>query len=211
MNDANRTPEPPARNGIDRWQGLNFQPIRRTDLLLAALVCLFGMLSMLSGLLSTRHVAPGVVQQIAGMLDDLETPSRLPDSPLLAEDGSAAPLLSHLQQDETVVSFYAPWCSPCQKELPELVDSFAPEGRLLVVITGSEDPGETRRQLDNLGQDRLPFYIDITGGLQREGRVKALPTLFLVARRGEVLEHMEGYNEMQLYRIKERIDPSYNE
>jgi len=207
----NRPSEPESQEGFDRWQALNFQPIRRMDLLFAVLVGLFGVLSMLSGILSARHVAPSVVPQIVSMLDDLETPSRLPDAPLLAEDGSMVTLLSHLREDETVVSLYAPWCSPCQKELPELVESFDSDGRLLVVITQDEDPEETRRQLDNLGHEGLPFYRDVSGGLQREGRVTALPALFLVARRGEVLEHMEGFNELQLYRIKERIKPSNTE
>ena len=97
-------------------------------------------------------------------------------------------------------------CEPCIYE-PPATSTFAPgvlsaeagraaaDGRanaqqirdFLVVISADEDREHTSRQLANIGLSHLGFYVDTTGALAREGRVTALPTTFVISKRGQVL------------------------
>jgi hypothetical protein len=51
---------------------------------------------------------------------------------------------------------------------------------------------DARRQIDNLGLGAVRVHADVTGALAREGRVTALPTSYLVDRKGHVLGRRVG-------------------
>ncbi|HVJ89074.1 MAG TPA: TlpA disulfide reductase family protein, partial [Labilithrix sp.] len=106
-----------------------------------------------------------------------------------------------MKNPRAAVAFYAPWCGPCQEELPALSRMIGPSAELFVVVSADEDLEHTRRQLANIGLSHLGLFVDTTGALAREGRVTALPTSFAISKRGIVLARAKGYSFDGLYRL----------
>ncbi len=123
----------------------------------------------------------------------------MPNAALVRDDGVPARFWDITRAPRTIVSFYAPWCGPCQEELPLLARliSKTPD-RLAVVVGGDEDPSEVRKKLENLGLKDLHFYVDASRQLESGGRVTALPTTFLIRRMGRVQERIVGYSGFRL-------------
>ncbi len=162
------------------------------------MVCFLGLAAMGSGNRAAEHFSPAGAQAASLLLDELQLPRVLPNAPIEDEQGQVAPLWTQLDRPRTLVSFYASWCGPCQRELPLLVEQTRSQGNLLVVVASDEDRSETRRQLDNLGLKNLPFSVDVEGRVYREARVLALPTTILVGRKGKVRDRVVGYSDIRL-------------
>lgn len=195
----------PERVAPLSWStGLLFRRAGRKDWVAftAMLACAVGV--VLSGNMAARRVAPSEAKALGVMLDSLEMPRQFRDAPLQDEFGDIAGLYERAKTKRSIIAFYAPWCGPCQKELPDLYEVALGKLDLLVVISADEDPAATRQKLDNLGMDDLGFLVDIDGELQRDGRVTALPSTFLISDDGRILERMEGYSDTHLWRIEYR-------
>jgi thiol-disulfide isomerase/thioredoxin len=165
--------------------------------------------TVVAGRHAARALAPASTASIASMLDDMEVPTRLPDAPLTDVDGKTALLRERIPGPNAIVAFYAPWCGPCQKELPKLVDQLGALTTILVVVGPDEDLEDTKRQIANMGLNVSPL-VDTTGALRAGAKVTALPTTFLVSRDTAVLIAARGYSWMPLFRMKQRLSPSDN-
>jgi thiol-disulfide isomerase/thioredoxin len=164
-----------------------------------AVILLLAALAIVSGRHALLALEPRSAVEYAGVLDDLEQPTRLPNAALADAHGHAAPLYERITQRHAAIAFYAPWCGPCQKEIPSLLREVGQHAQILVVVAKNEDLAETRRMLGNLGVDE--FFVDESGALQREARVTALPTTFLATRHGAVLARVRGYSQIGTYRL----------
>ncbi len=111
-------------------------------------------------------------------------------------DGAGAPLrLSSLRGKVVLLDFWASWCEPCMKELPEL-DKLQREfaGRL-VVVTISIDK-ERKAALDTARRLKLGLRVL----LDPEGKVAELydppkmPTSYVLDREGVVRLVHEGFD-----------------
>lgn len=204
MTDASEQALPERKQALSWSGGLGFRRVTGRDWRFFLVLIAFAAGAVFTGHRAAKHVAPRDAKALGGMLDKLEMPRQFRDAPLKDEAGLVAGLYARAETDRAIVAFYAPWCGPCQKELPELYEAFSEKLTLLVVISADDDPKETRDQLDNIGMNDLGFLIDVDRHMQRDGRVTALPSTFLIAKGGHILDRMEGYGEMQLYRIKYR-------
>jgi thiol-disulfide isomerase/thioredoxin len=173
---------------------------------LAALVAL-ATITVVCGRRAHDTLAPRAAVAHARLLDDLELPIRLPNVNVTDSAGHHEPLLDRMRKSKAVVAFYAPWCGPCQKELPYLSRFLGLHVDLFVVVSADEDIEATRRQLSNLGLTDLSFFVDETRELTRQGHVTALPTTFLVTRQGAVLARTRGYSLSELFLLKRRVAP----
>jgi thiol-disulfide isomerase/thioredoxin len=185
---------------VGRWQGRRVRRATRGDVAALGAIVLFAALAIVSGRRALLALEPRSAVENARALDDLEEPTRLPNAALTDRSGQSVPLLDRITSRVAAVAFYAPWCGPCQRELPSLVREVGPHAQILVVVSKDEDLDQTRHALANLGVTE--FFVDATGQLQREARVTALPTTFLATRHGAVLARVRGYSEMGMYNLK---------
>ena len=189
------------------WGARRLRAATRADALGLALLALLGVLTVLLGRRAHLALAPRSAVRVAHFLNELDVPTRLPDAPTMDATGRSS-LFTHLQRDRTIVAFYAPWCEPCQKELPELSRELSTYADIVVVIAADENAEDVHGKLTDLGLPTLPVLVDITGQIRRDARVEALPTTFLVARFGAVLMRQQGYSRLASYRMKALLRPN---
>jgi thiol-disulfide isomerase/thioredoxin len=181
------------------WTARLLHRATKADALYGTCVVALAILSVWSGRVAAHRLSPDGAGSASRLLDDLELPSALPNAVLTRDDGIATRLYQLTREPRTIVSFYAPWCGPCQEELPALVRGTSQHpARLAVVVGADEEAREVRRKLDNLGLKDLRYYVDTDGQVQAGGRVTALPSTFLLGRAGRVLDRVVGNSEFRL-------------
>ena len=127
-------------------------------------------------------------------------------SPLVgkpAEDFSLAALdvsmnkLSGLKGSVVVLDFWATWCGPCRREMPNIVKihhELSKKGLAVVAVNMQEDKGKVSSFLKTNQYD-LPVWLDVNGVVAGKYGASAIPTLVIIDREGKVASHMVGLRE----------------
>ncbi|RMF72125.1 MAG: DsbE family thiol:disulfide interchange protein [Alphaproteobacteria bacterium] len=134
------------------------------------------------GLYSHDEVIPSarVGQPLPAVrLPRLDAPDRYLDQTALI---ARAPLL---------INFFASWCGPCQVEHPLLTD-LAARGITIIGIAYKDEPADTRRFLDRLGNPFADVLMDRQGRALIEFGASGVPESFLVDRTGRIVWHQPG-------------------
>ncbi len=142
-------------------------------------------------------------QQILAALQGRAVPDLSGLEPLNTEretwDEAAA-----LSARATIVAFWARWCSPCWKEMPELEELYQQHrdrGLQVVAITSYDRPQdeESRRSEFAKAQEFLrrrnltyPAAITDNDDIYRAYEVRSLPSTVLVDQRGRVVDYALG-------------------
>ncbi len=122
-----------------------------------------------------------------------------PDFTLVSLAGEEV-TLSDLRGSVIVLDFWATWCGPCRKEMPRLqhlADRYADQGVVFLAVSADRDPWLVRPYLEELGVSMETLFLDSAGGesdLQKQFRLSALPTLYLIDKRGRVQFEEEGFD-----------------
>lgn len=188
-------------HGLSRRDALNMKKTHPSDLLHITIVLLFGFLAIWAGRMMGYYMTPQGAIQTSSMLNQLQLPRLLPNQPVHDENGNQYLLWDLTPHKLTLLSVYAPWCGPCQKELPEIAEKLSEDRNFIVLISRDENVEEVREQLNNLGLNKIPFYQDVTGLILSQGKVTALPTTFLLKKNGRVQDRLVGYSLYGLYRL----------
>ena len=118
-----------------------------------------------------------------------------PDTVFLHADGSEL-RLSDYRGKVVVLNFWATWCAPCRREMPDL-DSLQKKygSKDFLVLALSQD----RKGLDavkefyaEIGVSNLALYIDQKARTGRKLRVPGLPTTILLSRTGQEIGRLVG-------------------
>lgn len=126
--------------------------------------------------------------------------------------------LSEFQGKVVIVDFWATWCPPCRKGVPDLIQ-LQNENDQVVVIGISLDAVSRGGATEN---DVVPFmkeyginYPIVKGDMnviQQYGGVQSIPTSFVIDRRGFVVARHVGLASIETYRsdIEKALAGNYN-
>ncbi len=141
--------------------------------------------------------APGVSAAPGAAPDGAKSLGAAP--PLAARDLDGKPfdLARRLDRGPVLVTFWATWCKPCRKELPELqklLERYRDRG-FGVVAVGEDGPVDAAKVAPYVRASKFTFTVipDPDGDIRRRFQVEALPTAFLIGRDGEVVHRQMGY------------------
>jgi peroxiredoxin len=116
---------------------------------------------------------------------------------VIAVDGQKLSLDRLLEHGPVLLDFWATWCKPCVAAIPELEALHQdPQWRGLTIIGISVDGprsfSKVRPFVTRMGIT-YPIVLDEDGSLQRDYRVRAMPTSVLIDTAGAIVKVTEGF------------------
>lgn len=116
------------------------------------------------------------------------------------------------ERSPVVLSFFASWCSPCRKEIPqlELLQNRYPEAKIFLINVG-EDKETIERYLQK-NPARLPIIMDIYGKVAEKFKVKEiatgqaiLPSLIMIEGQGKIHFYKKGFVDGEEAKIESEL------
>ena len=107
------------------------------------------------------------------------------------------------------LNFWATWCPPCKKEMPDVESIYKEygENKKDVVILGinSEKENEVKKFLKDKGYT-FPTVIDENSEVMRKYFIQAFPTSFVIDKEGNVYGYvMGGLTKEQIRQVIEEV------
>lgn len=114
--------------------------------------------------------------------------------------------VNHLPYKLSIIHFWATWCVPCLKELPQLINigSKLKEQGLSVVYIATDNREDVQSYLRerDLGINAL---LDQYGKAMRQYKIKVLPTSVFVNADGNILETHHGPIDWESPAIRKKL------
>ena len=114
--------------------------------------------------------------------------------------------LASMRGKVVLIDYWATWCKPCIKTMPELDAMYRDyQKQGLVVVGVSIDQGDDRVKKVTKFLDKKPVGYPVvidseTNGSWEAFQVAALPTLYLIDRDGRIVERWTGVVDMKAVR-----------
>lgn len=145
-------------------------------------------------------VAPGTAQA-------LEEGDRAPAFSAPALDGDGKLSLAAYKGKVVFLDFWASWCAPCLTSLPmleELRKELAGQDFQILAVNVDKDRDKAKRFL---GRHPIgyPSVSDPEGKLPATFELKAMPTSFLIDRKGVIRHIHDGFRPSDMNGLKDRI------
>lgn len=113
----------------------------------------------------------------------------------LGEDGAEMTLANYAGK-HIVLNFWATWCAPCRKEMPDLSDLQTQLGgdtfEVVTIATGRNPRPAMERFFDEIEVDNLPLHTDERQNLARSLGVLGLPVTLILDPEGNEIARLQG-------------------
>lgn len=167
------------------------------------------------GFFSGDDAAQPVVKQEAKMQNEEPPASQnplAPDFTLTDLDGDEVSLSSY-RGKVVVIDFWATWCPPCRKGIPDFVEMQKTYGKDNFVVLGvNVDQGDNQSEVVKKVSDfaesykiNYPVLFHNIEVVYAYGGIQSIPTTFILDKEGRVIQGFAGYRPMSYF--KSIIDP----
>ena len=117
------------------------------------------------------------------------------DTPFTSEDGMEMTLAEY-EGKLTLVNFWATWCAPCRKEMPQLAALQEAYGgddfEVVTIATGRNARPAMEAFFEEIGVDSLPLHTDARQTLARSMGVLGLPVTVILNPEGQEIARLQG-------------------
>jgi peroxiredoxin len=122
-----------------------------------------------------------------------------PDFTLNDIDGRPVSLADY-RGKVVILDFWAPWCPPCKREIPDLIslqDQYADRGLRIVGIGLDREDNVASFVRQNGINYPVMVGDDEIAGLY--GGIPGIPTTFIIDRQGKIVRRFEGYTSRAVF------------
>ncbi len=115
--------------------------------------------------------------------------------------------LSSMKGRTVLINFWATWCAPCRKEMPDMNSLYLEmktEGFEILAINLQEGRGKAKAFADDFGL-AFPILLDLKGDVGSTYRLTGLPESWFVDRNGILQERAIGPMDEEMMREKLEI------
>ena len=153
--------------------------------------------------------SPGSSSAGSGAAPGSSSAAELPPAPdfTLVDQNGETHTLSDYQGKVVFLNFWATWCGPCQREMPEIEQLYLDSGGnaedLVVLGVANPKSADYPNAVDNKTAEEItkfladggytyPVVMDVTGDLFRQYGISAYPTTFMIDAQGSVFGYIQG-------------------
>jgi thiol-disulfide isomerase/thioredoxin len=125
--------------------------------------------------------------------------------------GGSSVRLSDLRGQVVWINFWATWCPPCRKELPEIqrvASAYADAGLVVLLVDVGERASDVQAYAEKLGLS-IDIGLDSRTEVAAQYRVTGLPMNFFIGKDG-VMRAIR-YGALDREEMEERVRPLLNE
>ena len=102
-----------------------------------------------------------------------------------------------------VLNFWASWCGPCRREMPDFQEAWEEhqdQGVVFVGIAVDDTASEASKFAEQVGVT-YPLALDTTGDVARAYRLQAVPSTYFIDRQGKLATRLHGLANQGALRI----------
>ncbi len=108
--------------------------------------------------------------------------------------------LSNYRGKVVILDFWAPWCPPCRREIPDFISlqkQYASQG-LQIIGIGLDQPGNVAAFVQQYGIN-YPVAVGDDAISNLYGGVSGIPTTFIIDKQGNITNRFEGFTERTVF------------
>lgn len=125
-----------------------------------------------------------------------EVPEATSDAAYQLADGAGEETLEAYRGKYILLNFWATWCAPCRKEMPQLSELQAEFGgedfEVVTIATGRNSPEGIKKFFAEIGVDNLPRHQDPRQAMASQMGVFGLPITVLIDPEGREVARLRG-------------------
>tara|TARA_R110002110_G_scaffold86152_3_gene224846 strand:- start:855 stop:1424 length:570 start_codon:yes stop_codon:yes gene_type:complete len=155
--------------------------------------------ALLAGANASLAAGPDIASLRDGDMKKLivhETAQATSDAGFMLEDDTGTGRLADYRGKYVLLNFWATWCAPCRKEMPQLnrlQKEFGGEDfDVLTIATGRNSPQGIVKFFAEAGIDSLPRHQDPKQALARQMGVFGLPITVIIDPDGREIARLRG-------------------
>ncbi|GAB6283636.1 MAG: hypothetical protein STSR0008_24210 [Ignavibacterium sp.] len=142
----------------------------------------------------------GLVEQSGNTTISEKNASKAPDFSLVDINGKTVKLSDH-KNKVVMLDFWATWCPPCRKGIPDLVKLQKKYKDQLVIIGISLDT-DTKKDVVPFAKNYGINYPVVYGNqevVNNYGGIEAIPTSFIIDKKGNIVQSFVGLMSISTY------------
>jgi cytochrome c biogenesis protein CcmG/thiol:disulfide interchange protein DsbE len=108
--------------------------------------------------------------------------------------------LSKYRGKVVILDFWAPWCPPCRREIPDFIslqNQYASKG-LQIIGIGLDQPNNVASFVQQHGIN-YPVVVGDDAIANLYGGVSGIPTTFIIDRQGNIINKFEGFTNRTVF------------